>query len=318
MTTSTVTPPLRFYSVRRDAPTPQPADPRAILNPVAFPLCVPGLDATGLGYDLPAPLAWALRRTDAGMQVGWIGPHDTIDWIEPDEHGTTYHPEGAAILDGFPLDRVRNTGKIVLPGRGLQFANVKPSRPGFIEVISGWTFHGEPGWGLMTGAPTNRDMPTGVRVLNGYFRPWFAGILIPTVYQIREVGIVARFDRGDPMSLLVPLPDAARTRIEPDDRQVSAGIGEWPADLTAKAAALWGDIYDTDHPGRYAAEARRAYHPGGDCPHPGGGWVTVADEYGNRATMSPAAHETTRRRTAAPASTGARLRQLRAERAVTP
>lgn len=263
-------PPMRFYSIRRGAPCPQPAPRHGIRNSAAVPLCTPGLDATALGLDLRSPFGWALTRTADGMRVGWLrGTRGgRIDWQEPDELGNVYHPEGPAIFDGFPIGRVTRAGKIIVPGRGVQFANVKSDRPGFIEIITGWTFHGDPDWWLMTGGPTNRPLSPAVSAWNGLFQPWYAGGLFPTVYQIREehMGQVVFFPLGAPMAMLVPLPASVWRGIAADERRVeSSGVAEWPTELTDGAVRIWNTVYDTVHPGRYAATAHRERRRA-ECP----------------------------------------------------
>jgi hypothetical protein len=262
--TPTRPPTIRWWSIYHGAPLPVPADPHTVPHPSAVPLCTPILDATGLGFLLPSPCDWAMRRTEHGIRIGWPTEHG-IDWQKPDELGNTYRPQGRAALDGLPRARLGHPGKNIIPGRGVHLANVKPHLPAFVEVLSGWIFTSEPGWGLMVGAPTNRLLPPGVRVLRGYLRPWFRS-LVPTIYELPDVDTTVTFRRGEPMAALVPLPDEVRHANAIDGRKTSGGVGEWPAEVLEQFVASSRDLYDTTFPGRYAAAAHRSDRRGGACP----------------------------------------------------
>jgi hypothetical protein len=256
-------PHLRFYSFRAGAPMPQPCA-HYELHPAADPLCIPHREALGMGLEMLSPLDWALTRTAEGMRVGWIRPDDTIAWQAPDELGNVYHPEGPALLDGLPVDHTR-ARKIIVPGRGLQFANVKDSpRPGLVEIISGWLFTpATPGWGLRVGWPSGTPMPAGLAdVPHGYFQPWYTAPF-PTVFRIDRVGAVVRFRRGDPMAAFVPLPDTVREGSRTDGRELSGGVAEWPAELRERVAAVTDAIYRRR--GGYSAVAHRTDRTG-VCP----------------------------------------------------
>jgi hypothetical protein len=253
---------VRFYSFRAGAPLPHPCD-RYELPEAANPLCIPHIEALSMGLQMDSPLDWALTRTPDGMRVGWIRADDSIDWQEPDELGNVYHPEGPAIFDGFPVDLASRARKIIVPERGLQFANVKPSRPGYIEIISGWVFDPQPGWGLRVGWPSGTAMPAGLdEVPHAYFRPWYQGPF-PTVFRIDTVGAVVRFRYGDTMAALVPLPDTVREGSRTDGRVVSDGVAEWPIELRMRTSAVSDEIYARR--GGYSASAHRADRKG-SCP----------------------------------------------------
>jgi len=255
-------PHVRFYSFRAGAPMPRPPA-NFELHPAADPLCRPHIEALTMGLEMPSPLDWALTRTAEGMRVGWIRPDGAIDWQTPDELGNVYHPEGPAILDGLPVDDTR-ARKIIVPGRGLQWANVKDSRPGFIEVISGWMFAPvTPGWGLRVGWPSGTPMPDGLaEVPHAYFQPWYTAPF-PTVFHIDQVGAVVQFHRGDPMAALVPLHDSAREGSRVDGRTESGGVDEWPPALRERVAAVADRVYS--RPGGYSAVAHRTDKTG-RCP----------------------------------------------------